>query len=95
VTNCADPFEWHDGRKRVNITAQVLTQAMNQIDGCSACNPDGSEIPYFMVIRDVAGGADDSDYVLPVWGIPCPKCRSEIHSKTYVKVKGADAANWI
>jgi hypothetical protein len=45
MSNCVDPFEWKDGRKRMNITAQGLTQAMDQTEGCSACNPE-AEIPF-------------------------------------------------
>jgi hypothetical protein len=69
----------------VLVDAGMLRQAARLIESCEACNSEGAEIPFDVVLDKITNSNPRvTDYLLES-PAKCPNCRREIREKTLIE----------
>jgi hypothetical protein len=73
--------------KYIAVTREQLVRAQAGIESCVECNPDGAEVFFDFLLREVSDEKGYVDYIIPK-PARCPRCNAEIHEKTLVEPVG-------
>ena len=69
----------------ITVDEAMVRAAEKRIKSCEYCNPQGSAIPFDVVLDRVTGSDPSVTDYIPEKPAKCPQCRREILEKTLVE----------